>query len=220
MSYRGDREADRARIDVLEAELERAQERIVDLEGARSKAIVKQEAGARALVARHRRSRLLGAPASLQLTRRWSAVLPSATFQELADLVQQHTQESGRVDLRPDTMKWTTARDPWSGGPTLVVEITVQDGVTTLHMTDQLVGRTAAPHTSVGVGTLGTSTAIVAASVFPPLAPVFFASWLGATVLLWRSLFKRSARRRAVGLQNCLTRWPQLSSRLADTASI
>src|SRR6185369_3877863 len=98
--YRGDRQADQARIDALEGELASANSRIAELEGKRSQALVL--AGSKDLApsgkATTAAAKWFGAPLKLELTRTWNKEYPIDKFEELIDVIRELTGDNGRVE--------------------------------------------------------------------------------------------------------------------------
>ena len=204
MAYRDDREADQARIEALERELEVAQDKLAALEGRQSQALVLASPGA--LVRDGGQKRVawwFGAPGQLQFTRRFDGAFPAERFEELVERIWEVTRDLGRTELLRSSMTWFASRAGKSLGPFRVVTVTVRDGVTTLTVTDRLTALAGAIYGGVGggVGGGGLGLPILAATAVPVLAPVFILGWLGGVFLGTRAIYKRAAQRRAVALQ-------------------
>jgi hypothetical protein len=106
--YRDDRDADRARIDALEAELRQAKDKIEDLEGRRSQALVL--ASSTAISPSGKPSlgtRIAGAPMTLELTRTFDKPFPTEKFEDLVETMRGVT--------RAVAPRSCAAR--WRGGP-------------------------------------------------------------------------------------------------------
>ena len=204
MSYRDDRDADQARIEALEQELEVAREQLAVLEGRQSQALVLASPGA--LVRDGGQKGVawwFGAPGQLQFARRFDGAFPADRFEELIERIREVTRDPGRTELLRSSLTWFASRGEKSPGPYRVVTVTVRDGTTTLTVTDRLAGLAGAIYGGVGggVGGGGLSLPILAATAVPVLAPVFILGWLGGVFLGTREIYKRAARRRAVALQ-------------------
>ncbi len=203
MSYRDDRDADRARIEALEVELVRAQRKLVALEQP-SVALVPQGGNALA-VQRGEGVPWYGAPLRLELSRRFEGALSPDRFEDLIDAIRRHTRESGRSELLKSSMTWSTEANPKSAGPFWVVTISIRHGHTDLVVTDRLGQLAGAIYGGVGggVGGGGISVPIMVplAMAMPALIPVFCLGWLGTAFLGTRALFKNRAKSRARRLQ-------------------
>lgn len=205
MTYRDDRDADQARIVALEAELTTAKRRIDELEGTRSQALVLASGGALAATGRPttRAAKWLGAPTSLGLSRVFSGTYPAEKFEELVDVIREVTGDRGRTELMRSSMTWWASSAERGAGPFTMITVAIKDGVTTLTATDRLGQLAGAYYGGIGGGVGGGAVAvpIVATLLMPVLAPVLFGAWLGGTYALCRSLYKRSAKKRAEQLQ-------------------
>lgn len=205
MTYRDDRDADRARIESLEAELAKAQRELGELQGRRDNALVlaSGNALARADAAPSSAKTWFGAPLRLALTRRFDAAFPVDKFEDLIDLIRELTRDPGRSELLRTSVTWWASASDRSTGPFIVVTVSVRDGVTTLTVTDRL-GQLAGGlfgGLGGGLGGGGLAAPIAASIAVPILAPVFILGWLGGIYAGTRAIFKRVARRRAEALQ-------------------
>ncbi|MGE0869114.1 MAG: hypothetical protein AB7P03_11135 [Kofleriaceae bacterium] len=202
MTYRDDRDADRARIEALEAELTRARGRIAELEGRESRALVVAETGALA-PASGTSARWWGAPLRLELTRQFDGAVPADEFENLIGRIRSMSRDHGSAELLKASMTWTATAGQQSAGPFTVITVMVRDGKTTLTATDRLGPLAGAYYGGVGggVGAGGIILPILATTAVPVLAPVFLVSWFGAAFWASRALFRRTARRRAGELQ-------------------
>jgi hypothetical protein len=203
MSYRDDRDADQARIAALERDLAEAQDKLATLQDRQSQALVL--AGRGALVpggGNGAATRWFG-PSTLQLARRFDGAFPTDRFEELIERIREITRDPGRTELLRSSLTWFASRGEKSTGPYRVVTVTIRGGATTLTVTDRLAGLAGAIYGGVGggVGGGGLSLPIIAATAVPFLAPVFILGWLGGVFLGTREIYLRSARRRAVALQ-------------------
>jgi hypothetical protein len=205
MTYRDDRDADRARIAALEAELAKAERRIAELEGRREVALVqaRERALARAETAPSAANAWFGAPLRLALTKRWEGAFPTAGFEDVIERLRELTRDPGRSELLRSSLTWTATAGERSAGPFTVVTLTVRDGGTTLTVTDRLGALAGALFGGVlgGVGGGGLIAPIAATIAVPVLAPVFFGGWLGGIYAGTRAMFRRTARRRAEAMQ-------------------
>lgn len=206
MTYRDDRDADQARIAALEGELAAAKQRIGELEGKQSTALVRAGGGALAMGAPSSRAatRWLGAPVRLELSRRFDAAFPIDKFEDLIDTIREATRDRGRVELLRSSMAWWASSSDRGTGPFTCVTVTVKDGATTLSVTDRL-GQLAGGlfgGLGGGLGGGGIAAPLFASFAVPVLAPVFFVGWFGGVYGLTRTIYKRAAKRRALALQS------------------
>jgi hypothetical protein len=205
VSYREDRDADQARIVALEAELTAAKRRIDELEGTRSQALVLASGGALTPAGKPttRAARWLGGPTRLALTRTFAAAYPADKFEELVDVIREVAGDRGRTELMRTSMTWWASSAERGAGPFTAITIAIKDGATTLTATDRLGQLAGAYYGGIGGGIGGGALAVpIGATIaMPVLAPVFFVAWLGGAYALCRTLFKRSAKKRAERLQ-------------------
>lgn len=206
MTYRDDRDADQARIAALEAELTHARERIGELEGKRSQALVL--AGSRELAISGKpataSARWFGAPLKLQLSRTFGGALAAEHFEGLVERIRAMVDDPGRTELMRSSMSWWSTADGQRGvGPFLTVTVTARDNVTVLTATDRLGQLAGVLYGGIGggVGGSGLVAPIFASIAVPVLAPVFVLGWLGGVYGGVRAIFRRAARRRAEALQ-------------------
>ncbi|NVB78775.1 MAG: hypothetical protein HOV81_10305 [Kofleriaceae bacterium] len=202
MTYRDDRDADQARIAALEGELAAAKDRIDELEGKQSQALVL--ASASALAARDSSpaaAKWFGAPTRLELTRKFDGAFPVDKLEDLVDTIREHTRQRGRVELLRSSVTWAAERR--GTGPFTMVTVSVRDNVTTLLVSDELGQLAGAVYGGVGGGVGGSLIVapIFASIAMPMLTPVFVAGWLGGFFGLTRTIFKSAAKRRAIALQ-------------------
>ncbi len=205
MTYRDDRDADRARIESLEAELAAANRRVSELEHRESTALVKASDGAIALMSQPSASTTwFGSPLTLELVRELDGAFPTEEFEELIEPIRTILRDSGRTEILKSSLTWSATASAKSTGPFLVATVSVRDGRTKLTVTDKLGPLAGAMFGGVGGG-VGGGTIIVpilaGGALFAPLIPVFLLGWLGASWFGSRAIFKRVARRRANQLQ-------------------
>lgn len=206
MSYRDDRDADQARIAALERELAAARDKVAELEGKQSNALVL--ASQRALAPGGAQAgptaitRWFG-PGTLQLTRRFEGAFPIDRFEELIERIREVTRDPGRSELLRASLTWFASAGEKTTGPHRVVTVTVRDGATTLTVTDRLGGLAGAIYGGVGggVGGGGLGLPILASITVPVLAPVFILGWLGGVFFGSRAIYLRAAKNRAIALQ-------------------
>lgn len=203
VTYRDDREADRARIAALEQELATARSKLAALEGRQSQALALASQGALVAGRPSAAARWFGAPVSLQLARRFDGAYPADRFEDLIERIREITRDPGRTELLRSSLTWFASRGEKSSGPFRVVTVTVRDGNTTLTVTDRLAGLAGAIYGGVGggVGGGGLSLPLLASAAVPVLTPIFLLGWLGGVFLGTRAIYQRAARRRAVALQ-------------------
>lgn len=221
MTYREDRDADRARIEALEGELAAARRRIEELEGRRAGALVQAGSGAlaRADAAPSAAKTWLGAPLRLALAKRFDGAFPAARFEDVIELIREVTRDPGRSELLRASLTWWASAGERSAGPFTVVTLSVRDGQTTLTVTDRLGTLAGALFGGIGggVGGGGIIAPIVATVAVPVLAPVFFLGWLGGIYGGTRALFRRMARRRAEAMQQLFDALvAEVAARLAE----
>lgn len=204
MSYRDDRDADRARIEALEAELATARRQIEELEGRRSLALV--QASNQALSTASATSGKLpwyGAPMRLELSRTFTGEFPRDDFESLIDICRSGARDPGRAEILKSSMTWAAGTNPKSMGPFTVVTVSIKDGRTTLLVTDSLGQLAGGVYGGFGGGIGGGAIVlpIAAFMTMPVLIPVAVVGWLGGMFLGARAIFKRAARRRAEAMQ-------------------
>lgn len=204
--YRGDRQADQARINSLEGELAAANARIAELEGKRSQALVL--AGSKDLAPTGKpttaAAKWFGAPLKLELTRTWNKEFSVDKFEELIDLIRELTGDNGRVEMLKTSMSWTSSSRDKGTGPFINVRVTVRNGTTKLEVTDRL-GQLAGVWFGAGMGGGGGGTIslpiLAGIATNPWLIPLFIPVWVGSFYLVMRKMFKNGARKRAEKLQ-------------------
>lgn len=204
--YRDDRDADQARIAALEAELASAKNRIVDLEGKRSQALVLASRGALAASGKPRSpaAKWLGAPLRLELVRTWEQAFPVDRFEELIDPIRDQTRDNGRIELLKSSLTWTSSSAERGAGPFLTVRVTVRGTTTKLEVTDRLGQLAGVTYGAIGGGVGGGTIALPifgALAISPVLIPVFVVGWVGGWLAGMRKVFKHGAQRRAETLQ-------------------
>ncbi|HEY1810902.1 MAG TPA: hypothetical protein VGG74_01010 [Kofleriaceae bacterium] len=203
MTYRDDRDADQARIAALEGELRDAKQRIAELDGTRSQALVVVESGKLvATASTSTAAKIFGGPRLLRQFRRYDRALSREHFEHLIERAREVTGAMGRSELLRTSVMWMRGNDN-SAGPSQTVTVVVRDGTTTLQVTDRLGPLAGALYGGVGGGLGGGGLAIpiVLTTAMPVLAPVFFTAWFGGVFGLTRTLFKRGVRGRAIQLQ-------------------
>ena len=205
MTYRDDRDADRARITALEAELAVATKRVAQLEGRESTALVVASQGALALTSRPSASTTwFGAPLELDLEREFAGAFPVDHFEDLIDPIRAIVRDPGRTEVLKSSMTWSASTGPKAMGPFLVVTVSVRDGRTRLAVSDKLGQLAGAIFGGVGGGAGGGTLILpimLGMAAGPALIPVALVAWLGGAWLGCRSLFRRSSRKRANQLQ-------------------
>ncbi|MBA2541146.1 MAG: hypothetical protein H0V17_16010 [Deltaproteobacteria bacterium] len=205
MTYRDDRDADRARVTALEAELAGANRRIAELEGKQELALVRANDGALALTSKPTASKKwLGAPIEMELAREFPGAFPTAQFEDLIEPIRTIARDPGRTEILKSSLTWTSSTGPKAIGPFLTVTVSVRDGKTKLAVFDKLGQAAGAVFGGIGGGVGGGTIFVPLAlgiTFIPVLTPVFMAAWLGGTWWGSRAVFKRVARRRATQLQ-------------------
>ncbi|MDB4961588.1 MAG: hypothetical protein JWP01_1587 [Myxococcales bacterium] len=223
MSFRDDRDADRARIAALEAELARANQQIAELEGRRSQALVLSSSTSLARSGSAAPDKLpwYGAPMELALTRTFTGEFPRDAFEDLLEVIRAVTRSAGRTELLRSSMTWSAGSNERSMGPFTVITVSVKDGRTTLVATDRLGQLAGGLYGGIGGG-VGGGTAFVPVMALlsvPVLIPVALVGWLGTVFLGTRAIFKRAARRRAEALQQVFDAVvAEISARIATAA--
>ncbi|HEX7844090.1 MAG TPA: hypothetical protein VF469_41730 [Kofleriaceae bacterium] len=142
-------------------------------------------------------------PGTLELSRQFDGAYPTDRFEDLIDRIRELTRVPGRIELLRSSLTWFGTRSGKPVGPHRVVTVSVRGDTTTLTVTDRLDGLTGAIYGGIGggVGVGGLSLPILAAIAVPVLTPVFILGWLGGVFLGTRQIYLRTARRRAVALQ-------------------
>lgn len=202
MTYRADRDADRARIAALEQELAETRDKLAVVEGRQAQALVRATQGGLVAGGRGGAARWFG-PGTLQLARRFDGAFPTERFEELIERIREFTRDPGRTELLKSSLTWFASRGEKSIGPFRVVTVTIRDGVSTLTVTDRLAGLAGAIYGGVGGGVSGggITIPIIASMALPVLTPVFLLGWLGGILLATRAIYRRAAKRRAIALQ-------------------
>lgn len=206
MTYRDDRDADRARIEALEAELASANRKIDQLEGRRSQALAlatgRSMVGSGAGLA-NVKAPWYGAPLKLELAHTFEGEYPRDELEGIIDLIRSITREAGRAELLKSSITWSAGTNPRATGPFTVVTVSVRDGKTSLHVSDSLGQLAGGLYGGIGGGVGGGAIMlpIVAFLGMPALIPLAVATWLGGVFFGTRAIFKRAARRRAVTLE-------------------
>ncbi len=205
MTYRDDRDADRARIEALEGDLAAANKRVAQLEGKESTALVVASQGAIALTTQPGASTTwFGSPLELRLERDLAGIFPVDRFEDLVEQIRDITRDSGRTEILKSSLTWSSATSAKTTGPFFVVTVSVRDGRTRLVVTDKLGQLAGAIFGGVGGGA-GGGTIIVpimlGMAAGPALIPVALIAWLGGSWMGCRSLFKWRAKKRATTLQ-------------------
>jgi hypothetical protein len=208
VSYRDDRDADRARIEALEAELVVANNKIDELEGRRSQALT--IAHGQALVGSggaRRKTPWYGAPMRLELAHTFAGEYPKDELETLIDLIRGITREAGRAEVLKSSITWSAGTNPRATGPFTVVTVSVRDGKTSLMVTDSLGQLAGGLYGGLGGGLGGGAimVPIIAFLSMPALIPVAVGTWLGGVFLGTRAIFKRAARRRSNSLEKLFT---------------
>lgn len=206
--YRGDRQADQARIESLERELASANSKLAELQGKRSQALVL--AGSKDLApsgkATSAAAKWFGAPLKLELTRTWDGEFPVDKFEDLIDFIREITGDNGRVELLKTSMAWSSSStmQPKGSGPLIEIRVSVRDGKTRLEVKDRLGQLAGIIYGAIGGGVGGGAIMIpigLGMMTMPALVPVFLAGWFGGFYGGLRTLYKSRARKRAEALQ-------------------
>ena len=206
MTYRDDREADRARITALETELASAKAEIARLEGRRETALVLASGGALQRAGSDTSGKLpwYGAPLRLELTRTFDGAFPTEDFETLVETIRTISRDAGRTELLRSSMTWSASSGGQSTGPFMTITVGVKDGKTTLTATDRLGNLAGAIYGGFGGGLGGGGIILPLLPVMlgaPFLVPVTVVGWLGGVFLGSRSLYRRAARKRAEQMQ-------------------
>lgn len=203
MSYRDDRDADRARIEALEGELAAANRKIEELESRRrSWALTVAPGGALVGTGLGGKAPWYGAPLRLERAHIFTGEFPRDELESLIDLIRGITREPGRAELLKSSITWSAGTNPRATGPFTVVTVSVKDGRTSLVVTDSLGQLAGGLYGGLGGGLGGgaITVPIIAFLSMPALIPVAIGAWLGGVFLGTRAIFKRAARRRALAL--------------------
>lgn len=206
MTYRDDRDADRARIEALEADLAAANRKVDQLEGRRSQALAlatgRAMVGSGAGLANVKRP-WYGAPLKLELAHTFVGEYPREDLESIIDVIRGIAREPGRTELLKSSITWSAGTNPRATGPFTVVTVSVRDGKTTLHVSDSLGQLAGGLYGGLGGGLGGGAIMlpVVAFLSAPVLIPVAIATWLGGVFLGTRAIFTRAAKRRAATLE-------------------
>lgn len=198
MSYRDDRDADRARIEALEVELASAQRKIVQLEAPAQLALV--QTGNALAIASGGQLPWYGAPLRLELVRTFTGEFPRDQLEDLVAVIRKVSRDPGNVEMLKSSLTWTMGMSRRDGGPQPIISVTIRKGQTDLVATDNLRGLAGAVYGGVGGGVGGgaiTLPIFVALAASPVLVPVALAAWFGGVFFGARAIFRRSARQRA-----------------------
>ncbi len=208
MTYRDDRDADRARIEALEQELAQAKAKVEELEGKRSQALVLASSSGLARTSQSASTKWAGAPFRLELMRTWDKEFPIDHFEDLLEAIREVTRDNGRVEMLRTSMTWTSTGPEKGTGPFITIRISVKNGVTKLEAGDRLGQLAGVIYGAIGGGVGGGAIAlpIFASISVPILAPVIAAGWFGGFYFGLRKLFKSRARKRAEKLQQVFDR--------------
>lgn len=203
MSYRDDRDADRARIEALEQELAQAKAKVEELEGKRTQALVLASGGALTPGSKSASAKWAGAPFRLELTRSWDKEFPVDQFEDLIDGIREITRDNGRIEMLRTSMTWSSSSQEKGTGPYITLRISVKNGMTRLEATDRLGGLAGVIFGAIGGGVGGGAIAlpIFASISMPILAPVIAVGWFGGFYVGLRKIFQIRARKRAEKLQ-------------------
>lgn len=210
MTYRDDRDADRARIEALEQELAHAKSKVEELEGKRSQALVLASGGALTAAGKPNSAstKWAGAPMRLELMRSWDKEFPVDHFEDLIDGIREVTGDNGRIEMLRTSMTWSSSSQEKGIGPFITVRISVKNGTTRLEVTDRLGQLAGVVYGAIGGGVGGGAIVlpIFASIAVPILAPVIAVGWFGGFYVGLRKLFKSRARKRAEKLQQLFDR--------------
>ena len=209
MTYRDDRDADRARITALEAELATAKRKLAEVEGRREQALVIATNTALERSASGPANKMsaaqfwFGAPFDIAFSMEFTGRFQVDRFEDVIERIRTITRDSGRSELLKSSLTWSASAGPKTTGPFTVITVSVRDGVTRVLATDRLSQLAGALYGGVGGGVGGGAimAPIFASAAVPVLAPVFFIGWFGGVFLGTRALYKRIARKRAAQLQ-------------------
>jgi len=201
--FRGDRDADQARIAALEAELAAAKDRVDELEGRRTNALVLASPRQPATAGR----KLAGAPLELTLTRTFDGELSVDRFEDLLEAIRARSGERGQAEILRTSLTWAATQSPGNQTVFTMVTVRVREGRTELVVEDKLKRLAGALFGGIMGGTSSVTICapIVAGIWLGPIGVLaglgVSAAWLGTTFTGARALFKRGARKRAEKLQ-------------------
>jgi hypothetical protein len=204
MTYRDDRDADRARVEALEGELAAAQRKIAELEGHREQALVLASAGPLAQRRPGAVARWFGAPLTLALTRRFDGAYPTDRLEDLLENIRSFRHDRGLAEVLRSSLTWhATWRAGRSGAPPMTLSVVVKDGATTLIVQDRLHQLAGGIYGGVGGGVGGGAIVLpmMLAIAHPIFAPLIALGWFGGVFTCARALFKRLAKRQAQSAQ-------------------
>ena len=204
MTYRDDREADRARVESLEGELAAAQRRIAELEGHRDQALVLASAGPLALRRPGPLARWFGAPLTLELAHRFDGAYPVDQLEDLLEKIRTFRRDRGLAEVLRSSLTWhATWRRGGGGEPPMTLTVFVKDGSTTLTVHSRLHQLAGGIYGGLGGGLGGGAIVLpLMLSIAHPLfAPAIALGWFGGVFTFARTIFKRLAKRQAQSAQ-------------------
>src|SRR5687768_3693805 len=154
MTYRDDRDADRARITALEAELAVAKQKLAEVEGRRDQALVvaTNTALQRSASGKSSAKFWFGAPFEIAFSKEFTGSFPADRFEDVIERIRTITRDSGRSELLKSSVTWSASAGPKSTGPFTVVTVSVRDGMTRVLATDRLSQLAGALYGGVGGG--------------------------------------------------------------------
>ncbi|CAN5764615.1 hypothetical protein BH11MYX2_BH11MYX2_09720 [soil metagenome] len=199
MTYRDDRDADRARIEALEIELAQARRELAAVRG-ESFALVPASGNALA-VAEGKDQRWYGPPTKIDLARSFEGEFPKEKFEELIANIRRIMETRGHAELLTTSMTWWATGGQRQNNTVAEITVSSRNGKTDLAVRLNLRPLVGAMYGGVfgGVGGGGVSLpiAIPIAMGMPLVVPVAVVVWLGSVFLGARSIYKRLGRRHA-----------------------
>jgi hypothetical protein len=199
VTYRDDRDADRARIEALEQELAQTKRELADERG-ESTALVPVSENALA-VAEGNDERWYGPPTKLDLARSFEGEFPKDRYEELVAHIRRIMATRGHAEVLTTSMTWWAAGGQHQNITVAEITVTSRNGRTDLAVHLNLRPLAGATYGGVlgalGGGGFPFTIAIPIAVGAPWLAPVVAVGWLGSVFAGARALYKRRGRRSA-----------------------
>jgi hypothetical protein len=198
VTYRDDRDADRARIEALEVELAHAKRELAE---ARGETVALVPAAGNALaVAEGKEQRWYGPPTNLELTRSFEGELPRERFEDLIAHIRRIMETRGHAELMTTSMTWWATGGERANKTIAEVIVSSRNGATELTVRINLRPLAGAIYGGLlgGLGAGGASIVLVPIAFYLPLvAPVAAVAWFGSVFAGARALYTRKGRRSA-----------------------
>jgi len=207
VAYRDELEAAQARARALEQELDEARARIDQLEGRRSKALVKRQTAdlARTDVGSNYSAWAAG-PTRIRFEADIEGEVPEEAYQELVEIMRRSVGAIGNASTLGRSLAWSAT--PQHGAPDRMVLVTIdsRNQRTVIRVEEQLSILLGRIYGGVlgGVGGGGVMLPILVGLGYPPLIPFALAAWFGGVFGICRKAYAKRARARQEQLSELL----------------